>query len=195
MSDQDKAPQPASAQDELEKWPSEGLIGAVAQGWCSEANEGKDMDSDLAFDIATSVHRYLQSRQQPPTPSALHANDLTDAADLLQACGQKGGIVDVLRNAAAQLAINAGETKKTDLDDLRDMLRVEVDRLIAAQTAVAMPDVPRMYHGFEVAKMARDHGATVSGENLGLSDRYTFTSTQLASLVNAALAVQPKETP
>src|SRR5690349_21508031 len=52
--------------DNKDKWPSEGLIGAVAQGWCAEANGGKVMDSDLAFDIATSVHRYLQSRAAQP---------------------------------------------------------------------------------------------------------------------------------
>jgi len=52
--------------DNKDKWPSEGLIGAVARGWCSEANENKTMDPDLAFDIVTSVHRYLQDCAAQP---------------------------------------------------------------------------------------------------------------------------------
>lgn len=44
--------------------PSEGLLGAVARGWCSEANENKTMDSDLAYDIARSVYQYLKGTQK-----------------------------------------------------------------------------------------------------------------------------------
>lgn len=60
-----------------DKWASEDLIAAVAQGWCSEANSGKEMDSDLAFDIANSVHRFLQAEDIAASPkSALNEEQI-----------------------------------------------------------------------------------------------------------------------
>lgn len=42
--------------------PDPELMGVIACGWCTEANEGKEMDSDLAYDIARHVTAWLASR-------------------------------------------------------------------------------------------------------------------------------------
>jgi len=38
----------------------EELLGAIARGWCSEKNEHKTMDSDLAFAIFDEVEKHIK---------------------------------------------------------------------------------------------------------------------------------------
>lgn len=38
------------------------LLGVVAQGWCTKRNSEKCMDADLAVDIATALHKFLEER-------------------------------------------------------------------------------------------------------------------------------------
>jgi hypothetical protein len=54
--------------------PDPELVGAVARGWCSEANEGKEMDPDLAYDIACRVEEYLAARRQPASGEAVYGH-------------------------------------------------------------------------------------------------------------------------
>ena len=86
----DDAPAVANAAPLDTKWPSEELIGAVARGWCSDASGGKEMDSDLAFDIATSVHRYLQSQAYSAAQQADSNQQLSD--DLIKQIASEQGM-------------------------------------------------------------------------------------------------------
>lgn len=53
---------------------------AVARGWCTDRNSHKEMDSDLAEDIATSIYEALFGTKGLASKTELTVGDLLEAA-------------------------------------------------------------------------------------------------------------------